>query len=116
MAFVTLYVREAHPGERYPQPDTFERKLEHARAYRERDGLPWPVAVDDADGTLHHALDPKPSSVYIMDTDGHAAFRALWSNDERTVRKGLEAVLEAKPPRRPSGLNRVVPMTGGLAY
>lgn len=33
VGFVTLYVREAHPGERYPQPETFEQKLEHARAY-----------------------------------------------------------------------------------
>ena len=28
VAFVTLYVREAHPGERYPQSQTLEQKLE----------------------------------------------------------------------------------------
>lgn len=38
--FVTLYVREAHPGERYPQPDTAEQKLAHARAYKKRTGIP----------------------------------------------------------------------------
>lgn len=34
--FVTVYVREAHPGERYPQPEERDRKLRHARDYRER--------------------------------------------------------------------------------
>jgi hypothetical protein len=101
VAFVSLYVREAHPGDRYPQPESFEQKMEHARAYRERDGLPWPVAVDDVDGSLHRALDPKPSSVYIMDREGRVAFRALWSNDEATVRDGLQAVVDGRTPERP---------------
>ncbi|MDP8974054.1 MAG: redoxin domain-containing protein, partial [Actinomycetota bacterium] len=29
VSFVTLYVREAHPGERYPQPGAFKQKLEY---------------------------------------------------------------------------------------
>lgn len=114
VAFVSLYVREAHPGDRYPQPESFEQKMEHARAYRERDGLPWPVAVDDVDGSLHRALDPKPSSVYLMDREGRVAFRALWSNDEATVRDGLQAVVDGRTPERPERLNRVAPMTRGL--
>jgi hypothetical protein len=36
VAFLTLYVREAQPGERYPQPQTFEEKLAHARALTRR--------------------------------------------------------------------------------
>jgi hypothetical protein len=114
VAFVSLYVREAHPGDRYPQPQTFERKLQHARAYRERDGLSWPVAVEDVDGTLYRDLNPKPSSVYLMDRDGAVAFRALWSNDEATIRDGLEVVVEGRRPARPERLNRVKPMTRGL--
>jgi hypothetical protein len=110
--FVSLYVREAHPGDRYPQPHDFERKLEYARAYRDRDALPWPVAVDGIDGSLHRELDPKPSSVYIMDRDGNVFFRALWSNDERVVREGLEAVVAGEQPRQRE--NRVIPMTRGL--
>jgi hypothetical protein len=116
VAFVSFYVREAHPGDRYPQPESFEQKMEHARAYRERDGLPWPVAVDDVDGSLHRALDPKPSSVYLMDREGRVAFRALWSNDEATVRDGLQAVVDGRTPERPERLNRVAPMTRGLGY
>ncbi len=114
VAFVSLYGREAHPGDRYPQPESFEQKMEHARAYRERDGLPWPVAVDDVDGSLHRALDPKPSSVYLTDREGRVVFRASWSNDEATVRDGLQAVVDGRTPERPERLNRVAPVTRGL--
>jgi len=114
VAFLSLYVREAHPGERYPQPGDFERKLEHARAYRDRDRLPWPVAVDDVEGSLHRALDPKPTSVYVMDRDGTVAFRELWSNHERIVREGLELVADGPAVERRERLNRVIAMTRGL--
>src|SRR5918994_5949711 len=90
--FLTLYVREAHPGERYRQPSTFEQKREHARAYKSRDEIPWPIAVDDVDGSLHRRLDPKPNAVYIIDSNGVVAFRALWSNDERPVRDALKSL------------------------
>ncbi|MDP9372532.1 MAG: redoxin domain-containing protein, partial [Chloroflexota bacterium] len=93
VAFVTLYVREAHPGEHYPQPDTFAQKVAHARAYRDLLGLPWPVAVDTLDGDLHRALDPRPNAAYLMAADGTVAFRALASNAERVLRAGLAALV-----------------------
>jgi hypothetical protein len=114
VAFVTLYVREAHPGERYPQPETFEQKLEHARTYKERDGIPWPVAVDDVEGDLHRALDPKPNAAYLMDTEGNVAFRSLWANDERVLRHGLEAIVSRQESPIGESQPRVAPMLKGL--
>lgn len=111
VAFVTLYVREAHPGDRYPQPDDPERKMAHARAYEARDGITWPVAVDDVDGRLHRTLDPKPNASYFVDRNGDVAFRVLWSNDERALRAGLEAVLAGS---RGEKQTRLVPMLTGL--
>ncbi|MEU3199392.1 deiodinase-like protein [Streptomyces sp. NPDC006996] len=115
VAFMTLYVREAHPGERYPQPDRIERKTEHARDLKERDELPWPVAVDDLDGTLHRRLDPKPNAAYLMDADGRVFFRVLWSDDRESVlRTALENVLSGRSqPREHQG--HVVPMLRGVA-
>ncbi|MGK5448622.1 deiodinase-like protein [Streptomyces radiopugnans] len=115
VAFVTLYVREAHPGDRYPQPERMERKEAHARGLKDRDGLPWPVAVDDIDGTLHRRLDPKPNAAYLMDTDGRVAFRILWSDDRAPVlRSALESVLSGHPPM--SGhQGRMVPVLRGVA-
>jgi hypothetical protein len=115
VAFVTLYVREAHPGDRYPQPDTIEQKTRFAQDLQQRDGLPWPVAVDDVEGTLHQELDPKPNAVYLMDSGGRVAFRALWSNDrERILTAALEAVARGQSPVG-QHQGRVIPMMRGVA-
>ena len=114
VAFATLYVREAHPGEHYPQPDSFEQKLAHARVYQARDQIPWPVAVDNVEGDLHRALTPKPNAAYLMDTGGNVAFRALWSNDERVLRQGLEAFLAEPLPPVGERTPRLIPLMKGM--
>jgi hypothetical protein len=93
VAFLSVYVREAHPGERYPQPQLFDEKLAHARAYKERDQIQWTVGVDDIEGSFHQAVDPKPNAAYFVDTDGRIVFRTLWSNDETGLRHGFQALL-----------------------
>lgn len=114
VGFVTVYVREAHPGERYPQPATFEEKLRHARDYRERDALPWPVAVDDIDGTLHRALDGKPNAAYVMDVAGSVAFRGLWANVHGPLEQALRAVVAGQPVPERENRSKVVPMFRGM--
>lgn len=91
--FVTVYVREANPSDRYPHPKDLAQKIRHARAYRERDDIPWTVAVDDSGGRLHRLLDGKPNAAYIMALDGTVAARFLRSNDERGLAKALQSVL-----------------------
>lgn len=108
--FVTLYVREAHPGERYPQPETLEQKLGHARAYQELEAFPWAVAVDSPDGELHRALDPRPNAAYLMHTSGTVAFRALASNDERVLQAGLKASLSGDSRRVDERETLLIPM------
>jgi hypothetical protein len=34
----------------------------HARALKERDGLPFTIAVDEASGAIHRVLDGKPNA------------------------------------------------------
>lgn len=115
VAFLTVYVREAHPGERYIQPDTFERKLAHARQYQQRDAIPWMVAVDDIEGSFHRAVDPKPNAAYFVGRDGRIAFRTLWSNDIAGVREGLETLTSAGPaPGRDQSQAKLFPMMLGL--
>lgn len=114
VAFLTLYVREAHPGETYPQPKTMEEKLRHARAYRDRDQIPWTIAADDLDGTLHRALEPKPNAAYLMDKDGRIAQRVLWSNDERVLRRAIELVLAGAPASELEPI--LVPSLSGSGY
>jgi hypothetical protein len=83
VAFVMLNVREAYPGENFPQPDSMEEKIDHARALKDFYRLPWIVAVDDLDGTLNLAMDAKPNSAYLMDRDGRVVFRSIWARGLR---------------------------------
>ncbi|HWK11717.1 MAG TPA: deiodinase-like protein [Vicinamibacterales bacterium] len=114
VGFLMLYVREAHPGEYYPQPATFQQKVEHARVYKKRDDIPWDVAVDDLDGSLHRVVDPKPNAAYILDPDGIVVLRTLWSNYEPPLRDGLKAVAAGMAPADGDREPRLVPMLRGV--
>ncbi len=111
--FITLYVREAHPGDRYPQPGNFREKIVNARVYKERDRIPWPVAVDDIEGTLHRNLEQKANAVYIIDVDGNVAFRALWSNDYDTLYDALVRLQSVRRGAIGQSEKDVVPMMRG---
>jgi hypothetical protein len=115
VAFVTVYVREAHPGRRIPQPETQGRKLEHARLLRERDGLPWTVAVDDLDGAFHRAMGGNSSSAFVVDPNGDVAFRTLWSNDEEVLGPALEAIASGELGQPFERERRIIPLARGLA-
>lgn len=54
--FVLVNVREAHPGALTPS--------DHSMRLKEHHLLPFEVATDDLDGTLHRAFGPRPSSAY----------------------------------------------------
>lgn len=102
--FVIVDVREAHPGETVPQPNTLDEKTEHAEQLRDLYGFAFEVAVDDIDGTLHRALSPKPNSAYVLGEDGTILFRAHWANDTEALAAALEAVAAGQsPPRSQSG-------------
>ncbi len=94
--FVLLYVREGHPGENYPQPKTYEDKVEHARLMRESHHLPWPVAVDSIDGDLHRSLDAQPNSAHLIDRNGNIVFRALFAGDVRSLRVAIERLASGR--------------------
>jgi hypothetical protein len=113
VGFVTVYVREAHPGDRFPQAASLDQKRSYAEAYQRRDGIPWTVAVDDPRGSFHQQMDPKPNSFYVMAPDGTVAFRGLWSDDERTLKEGIRIALgHGKAPAQKH--NRMVGMMSGL--
>ena len=94
--FVMVNTREAHPGELITQPKTDEEKLEHAKALQSHHDLPFEVAVDDLDGTLHRAFSPKPNSAYLLDPEGRILYRAHWANDHRSLEPALKAAAEGR--------------------
>jgi hypothetical protein len=99
--FVVVNVREAHPGEATPQPASFTEKFDHAVALREHHHLPFEVAVDDIDGTLHRQFGPRPSSAYVIAPSGEILFRAQWSNVTDAIDEALGAIVSGATPARP---------------
>lgn len=116
----TIYVREAHPGEKAPHHESFDQKLAQARRWVEEDEIPWTVAVDDLEGHVHRAFGPLPNSAYLIDSTGQVAFRALWAGQERLLRKKVEELLERErrgevPANLGEKENLLVPMIHGGA-
>ena len=116
VTFVTLYTREAHPGAHYTQPDTMQQKLEHARAYKERDRIPWLVAVDDLDGTVHRDIDLKPNAAYFLSAEGRIVFRVLWANDVAGLKRGFARLLSDRVSKPGSSETKILPMICGLCF
>jgi hypothetical protein len=112
--FVMVHVREAHPGEKWDQPESFGEKVDHARALKHRDRLPWLVLVDDEDGSLHRALDEKPNSAYLVDRDGRIVFRSLWAGDEKGLWGALHSVAHGEIPSERESTRRLAPMAMGI--
>ena len=108
--FVMVNVREAHPGKAFPQPRTLEAKMAHAERLRDLHGFEFEVAVDDADGTLHRALSPKPNSAYILGADGTILFRAHWANDTEALTAALDAIVAGEAPSRSQSGGLIKPM------
>jgi len=112
--FLTLYVREAHPGEDRDQHQDYQEKVQHARALQDRDNLPWRIVVDDIEGSLHKALDEKPNAVYLADRNGIIVYRSLWAGDEAGLARALEDVARGRRPQVQESTRRLGPMARGL--
>src|SRR5918994_6641124 len=92
--FFLVYVREAHPGERYPAHKTLEQKVHDAKAIAELEGIGATVLVDDLGGTIHRNYGQQPNMLYVIDKEGRVFFRALWA-EEITLRRSLTSLLKA---------------------
>ncbi|AXI45504.1 hypothetical protein C1J03_05300 [Sulfitobacter sp. SK012] len=108
--FIMMQVREAHPGELIPQPDTMEQKMENARSLKEFFNIPWTVAADNIDGDLHRALDPKPNSIFLADKNGVILFRSLWAGDDTAVHQAIEAVAAGKTLSKTQSTSGLAPI------
>jgi hypothetical protein len=118
--FVSIYVREAHPGENYPHHTSFEQKLRRAREWAQSDGVTWTVAVDDVDGHVHKLYGELPNAAYLIDRTGHVAFRALFAPQYGLLRGKLRDLLarEARgedPVKLGQRENVMIPMLHGAA-
>lgn len=112
--FLMLMVREAHPGEHLEQPRSLDQKRDYARALQARDGLPFPIAIDDLDGKVHQAFDSKPNAVWLADANGSILYRGLWVGDDAGLVQALDAAVRGILPPQQDNSRRLVPMAMGI--
>lgn len=72
--FVSVLIRQGHPGPRVPPYRSFEQKMADARAHVIDDGIPWRVLVDDLEGTVHRDYGMLADPTFLIDRDGRVAF------------------------------------------
>lgn len=114
--FVMVNTREAHPGDLIPQPKTFAEKERHANRLRAHHELPFEVAVDDLEGSLHRAMGPKPNSAYLLSPNGVILYRAHWANDAAGLRLAISDVLLRQKPRRTKSSAMLWPLLKAIGF
>lgn len=110
--FLTIYVREPHPGEHYGPHRTWEQKLKFAQDCREQDGIQNPIIVDNLEGTVHRFYGSMPNMIYIVDKNGKVAYKAMWADHEEIAsvlaNLGLADQLQSQGVRvKPSYTERI---------
>jgi hypothetical protein len=72
--FVTIVIRQGHPGPAVPPYRSYEDKERDARAHQREDRIPWTVLVDTLDGSAHRAYGMLADPTFLLDRDGRVAF------------------------------------------
>lgn len=92
VAFVVVYVREAHPGSRRGAHADLQEKTALAEEMKAEFKENREVLVDSVDGDMHKAYGSFPNMVYIIDPEGTVVYRCDWS-----FAKKIDAVLQNRP-------------------
>ena len=91
--FFDVAVRQAHPGELRSAYHSYEEKLEGAREYKRQEELPWPLLVDDYEGTVHKAYSGEMADpVVLLDSEGRVSFYGMWTHAP-TLKKAIDELL-----------------------
>ncbi len=88
VAFLGVYVREAHPtdgwsmesndrvGVSLAQPRTYDERVAVAQTCGTRLGLGFPMLVDTMDDTVGARYSGMPSRLYLIDHEGKVAYKS----------------------------------------
>ena len=98
VAFLFVYVREAHPGERVPAHASEDDKRKAAEFFRHEEDVAIDILVDDLDGHVHRKYGKMPNSTYLIDKTGRVAFRSAWTKPS-VVDEALEELLSMQESR-----------------
>jgi hypothetical protein len=77
---VDVLIRQAHPGPGVRPYRSSEEKSADAERYKQYNGIPWPVLVDDLEGTVHQVYSGLADPTYLIDADGRVAYFNMWTH------------------------------------
>lgn len=114
--WLTVYVREAHPGENMPAHESLEQKRHQAKRMRDEEGIGWPVLIGELDGSTHQAYTELPNHIFLIDREGNVAFRGEFAHAP-SLHEAL-AQLEAQDGVGPVSfrIDRSMHMLGATAF
>ncbi|AOW93730.1 hypothetical protein BFN03_16665 [Rhodococcus sp. WMMA185] len=123
VAFLVLYVREAHPGQNCRPHRSLADKTAAATLLRREEREGRRILIDNLDGQVHRAYGGMPNMVYVINPQGDVVFRSVWNDPEavdealrRAMAGGDPNSLESRPRlARPSVMWRVMRRAGRQA-
>ena len=77
--FILAYVREAHPGERLHQHQTFDEKMTAAKTLAQKYDEDRPILVDQLSGKFHITYGAMPNIIYVINPQGIVHYRCNWA-------------------------------------
>ena len=104
---LVIYVREAHPVDRYSFHTSFEQKTSHARDLKRLEKVQCPVLVDSLEGDAHHLYGLRASPVYVVNKDGLVTYKAGWLVPEE-AELALSQLVRAEQVQAEGGRTRNV--------
>jgi peroxiredoxin len=93
VAFLFVYVREAHPGANLPAHRTLAEKASAAMLLSDQEQIEWPILVDELGGEVHRLYGALPNASFLVDKSGRIAYRSLASHGP-SLAAALEELLE----------------------
>ena len=97
MQFVDVLIRQAHPGPGAEPYRDFPQKLRDAERWKDEDGIPYTVAADDLEGTVHQTYGGLADPTYLIDSEGRVVFYNMWTHAP-TLHRAIEELLAGGVP------------------
>ncbi len=104
VAFLFVYVREAHPGANLPPHRSLGDKASAAMLLRDQEQIDWPILVDELGGEVHRLYGALPNASFLVDKSGRIAYRSLASHGP-SLAAALEELLERE---KESGVDHAI--------
>ncbi|GIW81561.1 MAG: hypothetical protein KatS3mg105_3368 [Gemmatales bacterium] len=73
--FFVVYIREAHPNSRIPQPSKLEQRVDIAKTMCQQLKLSLPTLIDGMDNKTGIAYGGFPDRLYLVGKDGRIVYK-----------------------------------------